>query len=163
MYVLFVVLILIFVFSDDIVLLLFQSDFSSGLLERFSNIQNDGGSNRLGESDSEYVVALKQISENPFFGSYFRSLGKGFAYGHYPHNFILESLMTFGLLFSIPLMLMIYKAIVQALNSMKTTTFSIVALMLIFFILCYLTSGSMFLANEFWLPLALTIATIKNV
>ena len=92
----------------------FFSDISEGLFSRFEN--DSTGSGRFGDSSSIYSIAIKQIGEHPFFGSYFRLL-TGADRGSYAHNFFLETLMTFGFVFSIPLYIIIFKAVFRSITA----------------------------------------------
>ena len=128
---------------------------ASGLVERFLNISSGGGSNRFGDSDTVYVVSLKQISESPWFGSYFRILTGSFM-GAYPHNFFLEMLMTFGIFVTcafVPLFWRCIKLANQVLRSGGSQALSAMCFIYIFSAL--MTSSSVFLKFEFWLFLSI--------
>lgn len=149
---------LLYIFSDTIIYFLITNDFSAGFMDRTLNTEENGGSGRFGSDDSVFAYAFKQISQNPLFGTYFRLTDKtsNLANGSYPHNWIFESIMTFGLVFSLPFYRFIYDAIKKAYCTLKENgDYLFCALAFIYFLLCYLVSGSIFLSYEFWLFLAI--------
>lgn len=130
----------------------FFSDISEGLLSRFEN--DSTGSGRYGDDSSIYSIAIQQIGEHPFFGSYFRLL-TGADRGSYAHNFFLETLMTFGFVFSIPLYIIIFKAVFRSITAyVNKKDFGYMLFVFIFFFLSLMTSGTIFANYWFWIPLA---------
>lgn len=145
----------IFFFYNSIIDAL--SIISPTTIERFANIAEDGGSGRFGDSNSVYSVALKQISDSPIFGSYFRILEFS-QRGLYPHNIILELLMTFGIIFSFPLFILIWKAIKKTYHAIKEDEPIALFCLLYFQVLsCLMTSGTIFLNRIFWITLAIAL------
>lgn len=95
------------------------SDSSSGLVLRFSSIGDDGGSGRFGSSQSVYSLAWNQIMESPVIGSYFRLL-HGNSKGYYPHNLILEQIMTFGIFFTSFFLILLWKVVRRCYKILRT-------------------------------------------
>ena len=144
------------IFGDAIAQLISKSDFT--LVERFLNIQEDGGSGRFGSSDSEYSLAFNQIMDGPLFGSYFRMTNAS-RFGDYPHNFILELLMTWGFVFTIPFLIICWYAVKRSFYSIKHDL-PMVSFCLLFINVysCHLTSFSIAASTNMWLLLAMVVA-----
>ncbi len=133
----------------------FVETYMAGLAERIEMTIEGGGSGRFGSSKGVFNVARKQIEDGVFFGSYFR-LKNAFWFGTYPHNFILEMLMTFGVVISavfIPLFWKIFKYINVLIKQNSSITLSATCFLYIFCAL--MTSGSVFLNTEFWIFLSI--------
>ncbi|MBO4800376.1 MAG: hypothetical protein J5545_00670 [Bacteroidaceae bacterium] len=142
-----------FLFSQE--LMSFLSEFY--VFKRFFSVVEDGGTGRFGSADSEFSLAWRQISDGPFLGSYFRTL-LGSRVGNYPHNFILELLMTFGVVFTIPFMILLWYGIKNCMyairNNMNIAAFGLI---FIYFFLLRLTSGTLFLDTEAWVAMAMML------
>lgn len=132
-------------------------DNASGLVDRFLAIDEGGGSGRFGSDDSLFSTALTQIKESPIIGSYFRLLKNGYIdRGAYPHNIILELLMTGGLLLSIPFFVVIWKALKNGIRLLKQGgDQSLPVLCFIYVLLSLMTSSSLLFKTEFWLFLSI--------
>lgn len=135
----------------------FLQDNASGLVDRFLAIDEGGGSGRFGSDDSVFSTALTQIKESPIIGSYFRLLKNGsIDRGAYPHNIILELLMTGGLLLSIPFFVVIWKALKNGIRLLKHgRDQSLPALCFFYVLLSLMTSSSLLFKTEFWLFMAI--------
>ena len=110
-----------------------------------------------GDDDSGYALALAQIAEKPWFGSYFRLTTKFSVWsGAYPHNIILEALMTFGIVGLIPFLYFIYKAISNGISAIHNNTSKYIQLDIFFFMiflstfLFMMTTGTFLLNITFW-------------
>jgi len=127
------------------------SDLSEGLIAR---IENDStGSGRFGDSSSIFALAIRQISDNPLMGTYFRLLTYA-ERGSYAHNFFLETLMTFGFVFSIPLYILIIKSVYRNMASyINKKDFGYMLYVFLFFFFSLMTSGTIFANFWFWIPL----------
>lgn len=149
------VLLILYLFGDALSSII--SKYELSLIERFLNIGEDGGSGRFGDEESEYNLALKQILQEPIFGTYFRTI-IGSRIGNYPHNFILELLMTFGLAFTIPFLLICWKGIRISYyiirNNLPMTAFCLIFLNVY---ACHLTSYTIANSNNMWLLLAMVV------
>jgi len=150
----------IFFFGN--VLLDFAEQNASGLTERFLSISRDGGSGRFGDSNSVFSISIRQISESPWFGSYFRIL-TGFGRGTYPHNFILEMLMTFGFVITCAFVPLFWRGIKLTNQLIKSGGYQALSAMCFLYVFCALmTSSSVFLKLEFWLFFAIVCSYKLN-
>lgn len=131
------------------------ANYMGGLSERIEVAVEGGGSGRFGSSTSVYPLSWKQIEDGLLFGSYFR-LKNNLWLGDYPHNFILEMLMTFGIVFTAlftPLFLAVFKRINALIRYDSSHTLSATCF---FYVFCALmTSSSVFLHTEFWIFLSI--------
>ena len=135
----------------------FLQDNASGLVDRFLAIDEGGGSGRFGSDDSVFSTALTQIKESPIIGSYFRLLRATYTdKGAYPHNIILELLMTGGLLLCIPFIVVIWKALRNDIRLLKQGgDQSLPVLCFIYVLMALMTSSSLLFKTEFWVFLAI--------
>ena len=134
------------------------SDNSSGLVQRFADIGSDGGSGRFGDSQSVYRLAWNQIVESPVLGSYFRLL-HGNSKGTYPHNIILELIMTFGIFFTGIFLFMLWKVLRKCYRILRLEDDRSIAVLCFFYILtCMMFSYSLFLKANFWVLLTMAYA-----
>lgn len=155
--------IFVIIYSYSSLLLEKLFDLSPEMLDKIFN--NEGGSGRYGSEDALYACALKQIINNPIFGSHCRMTDVIWL-GSYPHNIILEILMTFGLVFSIPTMYYLWKAFVNAFRMLRDNTKdSLFAIVFLITTLSLLTSYSLLNNVQFWLSFAyvLSYSQLKNV
>lgn len=152
-----VLLFMFFVYMFRGELLSLLSQVSSSTVEKFASTADDGGSGRFGDSDAIFPASMKQILESPVFGSYFRCF-YGKYIGGYPHNIILELLMTFGFLFTLPFLWVCYKACVIVYRSSGTRSPQLLFGLLFFNrFLLHMTSGTVLGDNMFWLSLAIIL------
>lgn len=150
-----------YIFFNDILLVI--NRISPEIVDRFLSIQDDGGSGRFGDDSSVYSLAIHQIKDGTFFGSYFRLLsGSGF-YGSYPHNFILELLMTFGFVFTIPFLWILFIAVRKSymVIGMKSSI-GIFSIFLIYIFLTLLTSHSIAFDPQVWCSLVIILSINNN-
>jgi len=133
----------------------FFENYMGGLVERVDVTIEDGGTGRFGSSTSVFATAQKQIEGGLLFGTYFRMISR-FWYGTYPHNFILEMLMTFGIVFTsvfVPLFWKVIKRTTIIIQSGGVQALS--AICFIYMFCASMTSGSVFLNTEFWIFLSM--------
>lgn len=152
----------IFILSDYISD--FVNTYASGLIERFSAIESTGGAGRFGSDDSVFSISIMQIKEAPVFGSYFRLL-KGIEPGAYPHNIILELLMTGGLLISIPFFILLWKVLRIDIRLIKQGgEQTLPALCFLYVLLSLMTSSSLLFKTEFWVFLGILCSySLKSI
>ena len=147
-------------FGDTLLGLFSKYDIT--LLERFIQIGEDGGSGRVGDVNSVYNSASRQIINGLLFGSYFRLTVGGYV-GNYPHNFVLEYLMTFGLVFSIPLFWLICKGVKKCYYAVKVDApLSVFCIIFLNTYLCHLTSFTVVNDSKMWVLLAMTLCIGKG-
>lgn len=154
---------LVAIFYNDIILII--RSFAPDIIDRFMAIQDDGGSGRFGDDNSLYYLAIQQIKESPLIGSYFRVLSSSVGhYGSYPHNFILELLMTFGLVFTIPFLWLLLIATKNSKTLLYTKhPMGVFGLIFIYIYLSHLTSHSIIFDAQVWCSLALMLSVKKQV
>ena len=133
----------------------FIENYMGGLAERVESTVEGGGSSRFGSSTSVFSISWSQIEEEPLLGTYFR-IRDSFWLGSHPHNFILEMLMTFGIIFTavfVPLFWKVFKRINLLIRENSGVTLSATCFL---YVLCAsMTSGSVFLHTEFWVFLSI--------
>lgn len=133
------------------------SKYDITLIERFLSIGDDGGSGRFGSEDSVYGASFRQIMRGPLFGSYFR-LTTGRYIGSYPHNFILEFLMTFGLVFSLPLLWLVWKGVKRTYYAVKNNApLAVFHVLFLNTYLYHLTSFTVVNDTKMWILLAMAL------
>ena len=134
----------------------FSGNIFSRFFERMFSVIDDGGSGRFGSKDSVYSTAISQIMKNPYLGTYFRLL-HGDYIGQYPHNYILEFVMTFGALFTAPIVFLNIKSIIMSLKKIHVGNLnSFWGVFLLMTSLRLLASDSPVNNMEFWAPLAIS-------
>lgn len=102
-----------------------------------------------------YIDAIKQIKNSPLFGSYFL-ITNGIYQGVYPHNIILEILMTFGFISGLPLLYSIYKALKCIFKMFKEKSiFSWFGIIFIFYFLESMSTSSLY-NPQIWLTMILS-------
>ena len=151
---------IVVLFGDALLGLMAKYDIT--LIERFMSIGDDGGSGRIGSDDSEYTLAFKQIMEGPLFGSYFRTT-IGSRVGHYPHNFVLELLMTFGIVFTIPLLWILWHAVKKSYYACRyNEPLAVFCIIFVNVYLCHLTSYTIVNSTNMWVLLAMVLCVRPN-
>lgn len=151
---------IISMFSTEIIT--FLSNHSLLIVERFMSISDDGGSGRFGSSESEYALAWRQIGNGPIWGTYFRTL-IGSRIGNYPHNFILELLMTFGLVFTIPFLLLLWHCIKNCMYAISNNMeIGALGLLFIFQFTEKLMSESLVLDTVSWVLMAMMLCINRD-
>ena len=129
--------------SDTVQRLLFT-------IENF-NGQEDITSGR----DNIYTEAFNVFSESPIFGDHFL-LQKGAFKGEYPHNFILEALISNGLIGVILYLFIIITTFYQACKLMMLSReYTFISLLFVQYLVFSMTSRSMINLPVFWLLLFL--------
>ncbi len=163
MFIKFFIIILIFYSIGNIILESIK-EYSPYLVSRIQDAIYEGDTSGRFSSDNNdtgYGLALKQISESPWIGSYFRmttsvSMWKGM----YPHNIILEALMTFGIIGLIPFISFIIKGIKRGIYLMSKNNNVNTDMMISFFFVTFInsffslmTTGTILLNTPFWISL----------
>ena len=140
--------------------------FAPELASKFrETVQYGDTSGRIGDDSSGYALAISQIQEGPWLGSYFRlTVPYGIWSGMYPHNFFLELLMTFGLLGTVFSLFFIVKAVLysnkifqmQGKTSMRVRNLFFTILFLNSF-LSMMSTGTPLLNRTFWVSFGLIL------
>ena len=152
----FILLTILFVFMGDYIIYM-VSMFAPHIIDRFLSISDDMGSGRMGEN-SVYAETIDMILENPLFGNYFRLTSSNYQ-GIYPHNILLEFLVTFGFFFSIPLFLLMARAIKNAYFAISNKEpMALFALLFFHTFCCLMTSDTVLLETKFWTMFAVALS-----
>ena len=121
------------------------------------------------DEDGGFEIATKQFYESPITGSYFRIVTTNLLWqGMYPHNIILEVLITFGVLGLIPLLYFVWKIISKLRYSFKnsqgnqTSIEQVLGIMFINMFFSMMTSGTLLLSLPFWVNIAILLTTINK-
>lgn len=122
-------------------------------------------SNRINTEDTSgcFPQAIKQFASSPIWGSYFR-LTSGDFRGVYPHNILLEIMITMGLLGFVPFLILLYKAFSNIKNSLRSNYSPLFVVLTIFFLCRFfmlMTSGSLTLDRQFWLSFSMVLIIPK--
>lgn len=132
-----------------------SQNFENGILYRFSTIFETGGSGRFGDEDSVFSLAVSQFLSNPIVGSYFR-ITTGQNIGEYPHNIVLELLLTCGFFISIFYFIALWKVIKKVIMSIEEREVILpIALLFIYVIMAMMFSSSIIFHTLFWTTWAL--------
>ena len=152
---------LLMIFSDSILDIFFG--IAPEVMSRFGDIA-EGGSGRYGSEDSAYALALKEFLISPIWGHYFRySTVQGYFYGHYPHNIFLESLMTMGILGSVPFFYVLYRCVKNTYYAIRDDApIAVIGLIFIYIFSTLVTSTTMVLLGNFWIPLVIISTYVPN-
>lgn len=127
-----------------------ETDTMFPVIGKFTNTLEDGASSRFGDGKSLFNLAIIEICKSPLVGSFFRIVASN-SFAGYPHNFFLETLMTFGIIFSLPLYLLIYISIKKGLYLFRRgDNCSFVFFLFLYVFLSLMTSGSLSFNFYFW-------------
>ncbi len=121
--------------------------------------------------DSGFGFAWEQFTTGPLFGSYFRLYdNQSYTwYGAYPHNLVLESLLTWGIVGTIPFLYLILLSFISIRKDLMRISkedlgnhcFLYVVYIGTFFSL--MSSGTILLKFGFWVPAAYALNKITNL
>ena len=152
----FVFFMILVTFNFDIVLNLIRS-IAPFTAERIYNFVYLGDTaHRLdfeNQQGSAYFIAFKQFLDSPFWGSYFRLITSGAFRGHYPHNLFLEIMITMGIIGLIPLLILLFKVIMNVGRNFTLKVEENQMVCFIIFLKVFLerqTTGSVLLDAQFW-------------
>ena len=143
-------------------------NLSPFLAERLEMTLIEGNTSGRMDEEGAYVLAVNQFNNSPFFGSYFRIVTTNPLWqGMYPHNIILELLITFGIAGLIPFIYFLGKILSilrKSFSSDNTGMVSIEKVLGIMFLNIFfsmMTTGTILLSLPFWLNIAILL-TINN-
>ncbi len=144
----------LFVFVISIFILIYlDSVLQSGLLERFTNTSDniEKGSNEAIRVEI-WNSSINQFLNNPFFGDKLRVNG----WGGYPHNIIIESLQTMGIIGFIPLLILIINSFKIAFSIFRyNKNYAWISIIFIQAFLQHIFSGAIYTASWLWTIMAL--------
>jgi O-antigen ligase len=137
------------------------SSFAPRTVERIQNsLENGDTDGRLDFNNAEqstYLIGLKNFSESPLFGSYFRLKTNYQTFkGHYPHNIFVEILMTLGVIGFLLFLYLLFKSYRNCLSIFRgkkmLSIFGFVIIFLSSFLMLQ-TSRTLLFRIDFWLLL----------
>ena len=139
------------------------------LAERIEATIVEGNTSGRMDEDGGFEIATKQFYESPITGSYFRIVTTNPLWqGMYPHNIILEILITFGVLGLIPLIYFLWKILINLRYSFKNSQGNqisieqVLGIMFINMFFSMMTSGTLLLSLPFWVNIAILLTTINK-
>lgn len=141
------------------------SNFSPFLAERMAATFIEGDTSGRMNEGGGYFYGIRQFLDSPWYGSYFRLItGDRMWQGMYPHNLIIELLITMGILGIIPLILFILyivryirKEFLNFIDRNQTAMELVFFVMLINTILLMMSSGTPLLNMNYWLIFAILL------
>lgn len=143
-------------------------NFSPFLAERVEMTLVEGHTSGRMEEEGAYGFSIKQFLDSPIFGSYFRIVTPNPIWrGMYPHNIILELLITFGIMGLLPFLYflrLIFMKLRKSFCSDNSNRNSIEKVLGVLFINTFfsmMTSGTILLSLPFWVNIAILL-TINN-
>uniref|UniRef100_UPI0013FD601B O-antigen ligase family protein n=1 Tax=Cellulophaga sp. Z1A5H TaxID=2687291 RepID=UPI0013FD601B len=125
----------------------------SSIVDRILSTKEDKGGGR----DSLWTDALNHFIENPIFG------GKIEVSGIYPHNFIIETLMSTGIVGAFllfPIIILGFKLCYEKAKDNKLNLFILIILIQGF--TQHFFTGGMYTATLMFMPLGMAYSSIKN-
>lgn len=135
--------------------LYFPNDFLSRLLMAYEDVESVGGRNSL------YRDGLTEFIDHPFIGNAI-TLQTGNASGYYPHNLIIEALMSTGIfggfIFIFWVIESLYCSIKLIFLNNETTW---IGLLLIQFLLFGMFSGNLYSSDIFWFLSVLVVLVYR--
>jgi hypothetical protein len=130
----------------------------SGLIDRMSTIQTQFNPDEVQHSWNRIFIwrtSFEQFLENPISGDFLENRARG----HYPHNVVIEALMTTGLIGGIPFIYLLVKGMLKAAQIVRTMPdkgwLSIVFVQVVFM---NMFSGGIFSAIWLWSSLGIILA-----
>lgn len=150
-------LVLLFVFDYTIytdLISIYAPHFGDRLVDTIEN-------NNISGREDFYARGLSQFNKNIYFGDYF-ALTSGTYAGSYPHNILIESLMTIGLFGSIPLFGLFFICFKRAFKIIKQNQIhSWIALIFIFYFLKGLSSWNLYGSDLLWISMFILLSIPK--
>lgn len=139
-------------------------NYSPLLAEKLGSTVFEGDTSGRMDEEGGYAVAIEQFYRSPIFGSYFRHVTSiPTQQGMYPHNIILEFLITFGIAGLIPFLFFLWKilnTIRISLTSNKRSPNSkekIVGILFLNMFFSMMSTGTPLLMLSFWFSIALLL------
>lgn len=143
-------------------------NFSPFLAERVEMTLVEGHTSGRMEEEGAYGFAIKQFLDSPIFGSYFRIVTPNPIWrGMYPHNIILELLITFGIIGLLPFLYFLKLIFIKLRknfcsdNSNRNSIEKVLGILFINIFFSMMTSGTILLSLPFWVNIAILL-TINN-
>lgn len=143
-------------------------NFSPFLAERIESTLVEGNTSGRMDEEGAFILATNQFYDSPLFGSYFRIITNNTMWqGMYPHNIILELLITFGIFGTIPLLYFIWiiggklRRTFRFNYAQRCSIDKVLGIMFLNSFFSMMTSGTPLLNLAFWFNIAILL-TINN-
>lgn len=143
-------------------------NFSPFLAERVEMTLIEGHTSGRMEEEGAYGYTIKQFMNSPIFGSYFRIVTPNLTWrGMYPHNIILELLITFGVVGLIPFLyflkiifIKLRKSFCYDISNINSIE-KVIGILFINTFFSLMSTGTILLYLPFWVNIAILL-TISN-
>ena len=138
-------------------------NFSPFLAERIEMTLLEGHTSGRMEEGGAYAYAIAQFYESPMLGSYFRIVTTNPIWrGMYPHNIILEMLITFGIAGFVPFVFFLWEIFSKlrasfSKNANNNSVEKVLGIMFINAFFSLMTSGTILLNLSFWVNIAILL------
>lgn len=116
------------------------------------------------EEDGAFAISIQQFQRDPMLGSYFRIVTSNPLWqGMYPHNIILEMLITFGIVGTAPFIYFLILIFIKIRESFmdktigNNATVKVAGIMFINVLFSLMSSGTLLLNLPFWICIAILL------
>lgn len=145
-------------------------NFSPFLAERVHMTLVEGHTSGRMEEEGAYGYAIKQFMDSPVFGSYFRIVTTNPTWrGMYPHNIILEMLITFGIVGLIPFLYFLKIIFIKLRKSFcydtsnKNSIEKVIGILFLNIFFSLMSTGTILLLLPFWVNIAILLTINNNI
>ncbi len=134
------------------------------LASRVESTLVEGHTSGRMEEDGAFAISIQQFKKYPMLGSYFRIVTSNPAWqGMYPHNIILEMLITFGIVGIAPFIYFLILIFIKIRESFmdktigNNATVKVAGIMFINVLFSLMSSGTLLLNLPFWICIAILL------
>lgn len=134
------------------------------LASRVESTLVEGHTSGRMEEDGAFAISILQFQRDPMLGSYFRIVTSNPAWqGMYPHNIILEMLITFGIVGIAPFIYFLILIFIKLRESFmdktigNNATVKVAGIMFINVLFSLMSSGTLLLNLPFWICIAILL------
>jgi len=136
-------------------IILFMEIYNPIFAKQLSETINEG---QISGREFLYAAAWEQFLENPLWGSDF-IVNRGILKGTYSHNIFFDSLMTLGLVGTIPFLYFIYKSFIKSVLLIRSKSpYTWIALYFIFYFFQGQSTGSLFGNYYLWISMFILLS-----
>ena len=134
------------------------------LASRVESTLVEGHTSGRMEEDGAFAISIQQFQRDPMLGSYFRIVTSNPLWqGMYPHNIILEMLITFGIVGTAPFIYFLILIFIKFRESFmdktigNNATMKVIGIMFINILLSLMSTGTILLRLPFWICIAILL------
>ncbi len=134
------------------------------LASRVESTLVEGHTSGRMEEDGAFAISIQQFQRDPMLGSYFRIVTSNPLWqGMYPHNIILEMLITFGIVGTAPFIYFLILIFIKIRESFmdktigNNATVKVAGIMFINVLFSLMSSGTLLLNLPFWICIAILL------